>query len=150
MTGTLEDEGCISSEAGVCETTVAPGMANAEGVAVSPDGKSVYITSDSEGSIIHFKRNTGTGALTYEDCVTSRSSGCESGDNVPGLSGAWGIAVSPEWRSSTSPPTPVTRSSASIATKAPGRSATKAAWPPITSAAVPEMKSRPASKERRM
>ena len=74
-------------------------MANAEGVAVSPDGKSVYITSDSEGSIIHFKRNTETGALTYEDCVTSRSSGCESGDNVPGLSGAWGIAVSPDGKS---------------------------------------------------
>ena len=98
-TGVLTDAGCISSEAGVCETTIAPGMVNAEGVAVSPDGKSVYLTSDSEGSVIHFKRSTETGALTYEDCVTSRSSGCESGDDVPGLSGAWGIAVSPDGKS---------------------------------------------------
>ncbi len=98
-TGALTDAGCISSEAGICETTIAPGMVNAEGVAVSPDGKSVYLTSSSEGSVIHFKRSTETGALTYADCVTSRSSGCESGDEVPGLSGAWGIAVSPDGKS---------------------------------------------------
>ncbi len=95
-TGALTYEGCFTSDSSGCAVDNLPSMVNAQGVAVSPDGKSVYVTSFSEGSVDHFERNTTSGELTYKDCVSSRNFGCESGDNVPGLSGAWGIAVSPD------------------------------------------------------
>jgi len=95
-TGALTYKGCYTSESSGCAVDNLPSMVDAQGVAVSPDGKSVYVTSFSEGSVNHFERNTETGDLTYKDCVSSRSSGCGSGDEVPGLSGAWGIAVSPD------------------------------------------------------
>ncbi len=98
-TGALAYEGCYTSESSGCAVDNLPSMVDAQGVAISPDGKSVYVTSYSEGSVNHFERNTESGALTYKDCVSSRSSGCGSGDGVPGLSGAWGVAVSPDGKS---------------------------------------------------
>lgn len=98
-TGALTYEGCYTSESSGCAVNNLPSMVDAQGVAVSPDGKSVYVTSFSEGSVNHFERNTETGGLTFKDCVSSRSSGCGSGDEVPGLSGAWGVAVSPDGKS---------------------------------------------------
>jgi DNA-binding beta-propeller fold protein YncE len=95
-TGALTYEGCFTSDSSGCAVDNLPSMVDAQGVAVSPDGKSVYVTSFSEGSVDHFERNTTSGELTYKDCVSSRSFGCGSGDEVPGLSGAWGIAVSPD------------------------------------------------------
>jgi DNA-binding beta-propeller fold protein YncE len=95
-TGALTYEGCLTSAASGCAVNNLPSMVNAQGVAVSPDGKSVYVTSSSEGSVDHFERNPESGALTYEDCVSSRSSGCGSGDDAAGLSGAWGVTVSPD------------------------------------------------------
>ena len=98
-TGALTYEGCYTSESSGCAVDNLPSMVDAQGVAVSPDGKSVYVTSFSEGSVDHFERNTESGALTYKDCVSSRSFGCGSGDEVPGLSGAWGVVVSPDGES---------------------------------------------------
>jgi DNA-binding beta-propeller fold protein YncE len=95
-TGALTYGECLTSESSGCAVDNLPSMVNAQGVAISPDGKSVYVTSNSEGSVDHFERNTESGELTYKDCVSSRSSGCGSGDNAAGLSGAWGITVSPD------------------------------------------------------
>jgi Ca2+-binding RTX toxin-like protein len=48
-----------------------------EGVAVSPDGKSVYASSTFADAILHFNRDTTTGAINFVGCITGR-------DNLPG------------------------------------------------------------------
>ncbi len=96
-TGALTDAGCISSETGVCGDHHRSGHGRTPRAWRSaPTARASTSPATAKAASIHFKRSTETGALTYEDCVTSRSSGCESGDDVPGLSGAWGIAVSPD------------------------------------------------------
>jgi 6-phosphogluconolactonase (cycloisomerase 2 family) len=41
------------------------GIAAAEGVAISPDGATVYVTGPDDGTVAVFARNPGTGLLTY-------------------------------------------------------------------------------------
>ena len=89
--------GCISETgAGPC----ADGHALAEplGVAVSPDGKSVYATSFAGRAVARFNRNTSTGAITQPagtaGCISETGSGpCADGH---GLSLADSVAVSPD------------------------------------------------------
>jgi len=63
----------------------------ASGVAVSPDGKHVYVSADLDDAVTVFSRDVALGgALTY---VESHKDGVAS---VDGLDGAAGVAVSPE------------------------------------------------------
>jgi 6-phosphogluconolactonase (cycloisomerase 2 family) len=65
------------------------GIGGARGVAVSADGKNVYVTGHTDGAIATFTRDPGTGALTFLEQDKDGVSG------VDGLAGAWGVAVSP-------------------------------------------------------
>ena len=89
--------GCISNSGGTCAT--GRGMAGANAIAMSPDGNSVYTTSDTDGAIAAFTRNTGTGVLTEAAnttaCISStgNSGACTTGTNV---AGPFDVAVSPD------------------------------------------------------
>lgn len=70
-----------------------PGFVALNGVndiAVSPDGTSVYATSTLEDALTGFKRNAGTGILTYQDLEV------DGLNNVDGLDEANGVVVSPD------------------------------------------------------
>ena len=76
--------GC-SDESGAVE-----GLDGAEGIAVSPDSKHVYVASRNESALAVFSRNSATGALIFVE-VQRDGVGL-----VDGLAGARGVAVSPD------------------------------------------------------
>jgi DNA-binding beta-propeller fold protein YncE len=72
--------GCASEtgDAGACADGVE--LATAQGVAVSPDGKSVYVASWTSDAIAVFDRDTTSGVLTQDGCVNEDASGgCSPG-----------------------------------------------------------------------
>ncbi len=75
------------------------GLAGAKGVAVSPDGRSVYVGSYNDDAIVRFVRDTTTGALVPQGCVMDTGGGAVCAQTENGLNGAYGVAVSPDGRS---------------------------------------------------
>jgi DNA-binding beta-propeller fold protein YncE len=73
-TGAIAETGCISSDgtdghdgaSGAC--AIEPSLLGASGVAVSPDGSTVYVTSSSSASVVAFSRDALTGGLTRLGC----------------------------------------------------------------------------------
>jgi DNA-binding beta-propeller fold protein YncE len=73
-TGGITETGCLSSDgtdgrdgaSGACTTT--PSLLGADGVAVSPDGSTVFVTSKSSASVVAFARDPATGSLTRLGC----------------------------------------------------------------------------------
>lgn len=63
------------------------GIAGARGVAVSPDGGSVYVTGNADFAVATFTRNPTTGALTFLEQDKDGSGG------VDGIAGAWGVVA---------------------------------------------------------
>ncbi len=63
------------------------GMANPDRLLISPDGKSLFVSSVDGNSIAVFRRDTSTGTLTFARAFQA------SGN--PGLSGAFGMAMDP-------------------------------------------------------
>ena len=93
------EDGCVNVDA---EEGCADGRAldNPDQVAVSPDGKSVYVTSSGAGAVAVFARDRRTGALSQLDgedgCVDNEGEeGCADGR---ALFGASGVAVSRDGR----------------------------------------------------
>jgi DNA-binding beta-propeller fold protein YncE len=92
--------GCVSETgAGTCAN--GHGLDFPLGVAVSPDGKSVYVASAGTSAVARFNRNTTTGAITQPagalGCVSDTGGGsCANGH---GLTGARSVAVSPDGKS---------------------------------------------------
>lgn len=68
------------------------GLDGARGVAVSPDGRSVYVASQVDGAVAVFSRNPATHVLTFVERLNNSSPG------VSGLAGARAVAVSPDSR----------------------------------------------------
>jgi DNA-binding beta-propeller fold protein YncE len=71
-----------------------------EAVAISPDGKNVYVASSNSNAIAIFKRNARTGELTQPagaaGCISARGAGgCAT---AVGLEGPNSVAVSPDGR----------------------------------------------------
>ncbi len=105
-TGALSQDpgtaGCISDDdlKDACQRGKA--LKEAAGVAVSPDGKSVYVASEGFNAVAIFNRNTATGALTQKPgragCIAEGGAGgvCQQGK---ALGGAAGVAVSPDGKS---------------------------------------------------
>jgi DNA-binding beta-propeller fold protein YncE len=75
-------------------------LSGPEGLAISPDGASVYATAFTSGAVDVFDRNADSSAVTQK----SRAPGCMVGSPPPGcllgrgLSGVSSIAVSPDGR----------------------------------------------------
>jgi DNA-binding beta-propeller fold protein YncE len=92
--------GCVSETgAGPCADGHA--LYLAASVAVSRDGKSVYVASTNSSAVARFNRNTTTGAITQPagsaGCVSQTGSGpCADGH---GLDGAYSVAVSADGKS---------------------------------------------------
>jgi DNA-binding beta-propeller fold protein YncE len=99
--GQITYDGCVSNDGSQgCADIPGPGtpLVGANDVAVSPDGKSVYVSSGISDSVSHFFRSTTGGQISYDGCVANDASqGCA---DIPGpgtpLVGADGVAVSPD------------------------------------------------------
>lgn len=95
----IEDAGLDGCGTGAVNE--APRLNGARGVAVSPDGRSVYVASSTDDSVSRFDRGV-NGTLTFAGCFEDVGlDGCATGtaNETPGLDGASGVAVSPDGRS---------------------------------------------------
>jgi DNA-binding beta-propeller fold protein YncE len=80
-TGAVAELACWSSDgtdgrdgaSGVCTPT--PSLLGADGVAVSPDGLSVFVASSYSGSVVAFRRDPADGSLARLGCFQSRPVG---------------------------------------------------------------------------
>ena len=98
-TGDLAFDGCLANDSseGCFDLPGAP-LDAASQTAASPDGTSVYVTSQSGDSIAHFLRGPG-GRLSYDACLNDDgTNGCVDLPGSP-LDGAFGVSVSPDGRS---------------------------------------------------
>jgi 6-phosphogluconolactonase (cycloisomerase 2 family) len=88
---------CISDSVSAKDPDCAKGngLDRASGVAVSPDGKFVYVAANYGNSVAIFRRNKKRGALTQVGCVAEANPACAKGT---GLKGAVYPAVSPDGR----------------------------------------------------
>jgi 6-phosphogluconolactonase (cycloisomerase 2 family) len=87
--------GCAAAH-GSHGCAAARGLAGARGVAVSPDGRTVYAGSFTDSALTTFSRTPSTGALRQIGCLAAKPHpGCRHGRAVRH---AWGIAVSRDGR----------------------------------------------------
>jgi len=89
-TGALSWQDCISRETGDATCTVLPGdqangfdtgFDNLRAIAVSPDSASLYVTSGGDAAIDRFSRDPGSGALTFQDCISGDTQTGPTGTN---------------------------------------------------------------------
>jgi DNA-binding beta-propeller fold protein YncE len=96
-TGQLAWDGCLNNDGSQnCGNLPGAPLDGATGVAVSPDGTSVYVASSLSDSIAHLFRSTDTGQLAWDGCLND--DGTENCRDLPGapLDGANAVAVSPD------------------------------------------------------
>ncbi|HKH42784.1 MAG TPA: hypothetical protein VKA41_13130 [Solirubrobacterales bacterium] len=94
----LTSKGCIADLGDTAGCGAATqGLDSARGVAVSPDGKSVYAVANGDRAIVRFDR-TPDGALSNPSCIedVGGTAGCGPGNTAEGLGGAFAVAVSPD------------------------------------------------------
>jgi 6-phosphogluconolactonase (cycloisomerase 2 family) len=102
-TGGLTPKGCIAdvdNNPDHCAKT-AKGLDDPEGIAVSPDGRSVYATAYDDDALVRFKRDKRTGALTPTGCIAEVGPGNNPdhcGRRAGGLNEPYygSVAVSPD------------------------------------------------------
>ncbi len=101
--GALTSKECIDdNDAGAdnCDDDT-NGLNGAGAVAVSPDGKSVYVIGEDDQAIVRFNRDN-SGALTPKGCIDDNDppAGPDNcGDDTNGLEGAGSVAASPDGKS---------------------------------------------------
>ena len=95
-TGALTLQGCVN-EGGSGGCAPGSGLGGAEGVAVSPDGVSVYVAGRNDHALNVLARTPATGALTYSGCLkdVGAAESCTLG-TTQGLGGAVQVAVAPD------------------------------------------------------
>ncbi|HKP89958.1 MAG TPA: hypothetical protein VJT75_08285 [Thermoleophilaceae bacterium] len=80
--GRLVYAGCVSNDGsgGLCGAVPSNLLFGANAIAVSPDGRSVYVSALSSDAVIEFDRAEG-GQITYDGCASSSGSGgiCHKG-----------------------------------------------------------------------
>jgi DNA-binding beta-propeller fold protein YncE len=94
--GDVTELGCISENAGG-GCTAGDGLAGGSGIAISADGRNVYVDSNHGGiggAVASFRRDGVTGKLTQVGCLSENAgNGCAAAE---GLVLAEGLAVSPD------------------------------------------------------
>ena len=94
--GDLTPAGCIANRGtGPASCIAVDGLDGASGVAVSPDGKSVYVTGVRGDAMNVFKR-AANGDLTPAGCIGNSGTGPASCIVVDGLGNPRSVAVSPD------------------------------------------------------
>jgi len=99
--GSISPAGCIADAgANGCGDPFQDPLDGARSVAVSPDGRSVYVASAEDESISHFTRGA-NGSISFAGCIANPNPGAVGCIDPPqdSLSGARGVAVSPDNRS---------------------------------------------------
>jgi DNA-binding beta-propeller fold protein YncE len=94
-TGALTGGGCIKDFPRADRCTASSGLAGASGVAVSPDGKNVYVTASTARSLLVFARDGATGDLAPAGCISEDGSDGRCADGT-GLYGASSVTVAPD------------------------------------------------------
>jgi DNA-binding beta-propeller fold protein YncE len=96
-TGVLTPGSCVSRLGSDACAAVGPSISGPSAVAISPNGKSVYVTSTDTSALTVLDRNTLTGDLTFAACFTAGSiPGCAP---VRGLDAAFDVAVTADAKS---------------------------------------------------
>lgn len=124
-----DSSGCIAESISGCVSGIALGAP--EGMAISPDGSSVYVASALSNAVVELVRDPSTGALTQptggSGCIVDTAlSGCTAGLQ---LSGANAVAISPAGRDVyvtslfSNSVTSFSRSAAGLLTQKPGTAA---------------------------
>ena len=98
--GALSFRGCLTSPGSLttgCTALAAnESLVTANSLAITGDGRSVYVTSDARHSVAHFTRDPATGAIAFSDCLAAFSTpGCTTITTSDSLVGADEVAVSP-------------------------------------------------------
>jgi DNA-binding beta-propeller fold protein YncE len=76
------------------DCTLTSKLGGAYDIAISPDGKNVYVTAPADEAVRTFTRDTETGLLTPDGCVSQDGSeGCDAGR---ALGAATAVAISPD------------------------------------------------------
>ncbi|HSZ14138.1 MAG TPA: beta-propeller fold lactonase family protein [Solirubrobacteraceae bacterium] len=100
--GTLTEIGCVTSGASECapahSTTNAIAMSSPAAVAISPDGRDVYVIAQGTNSLVEFSRDPETGLLSETGCLSREDTECASHE-AKGLNSPYGIAASPDGQS---------------------------------------------------
>jgi 6-phosphogluconolactonase (cycloisomerase 2 family) len=94
--GALTQRGCLKDFAWPGEQcTTAPLLRGADGVAISPDGRWVFVAAATSGSVTAYQRDPATGEVTRVSCVSDTGSDglC---DNGVGLRGVAGLTITPD------------------------------------------------------
>lgn len=99
LTGALSSPACIGGDTAtapgcsqVTDSAVAgtdSGLDELQSVDISPDGQSIYATSQGDDAIVHLERNATTGAVTFSDCISG-----ETGSGPSGSTACAGLAAS--------------------------------------------------------
>jgi DNA-binding beta-propeller fold protein YncE len=96
--GKLKPKGCIQDNdrnAHPCKQT-AKGLNAPSAIAVSPDGKSVYVAAFTDNAISVFKRDKQTGKLSERQCITDNDETTDNCDrSTDGLQNPEGVVVAP-------------------------------------------------------
>jgi DNA-binding beta-propeller fold protein YncE len=96
--GALGFLGCGEDEDSDHEAVCAgvPGLDGAFDFELSADGTSAYVASGDDNALVHFARNSSSGALGFLGCVEDEDSDAEgvACDNAPGLHGASDVELS--------------------------------------------------------
>src|SRR4051794_1853196 len=99
--GRLTPRGCIEDSdqlAPVC-SKVTQGLESVEALAVSDDGRSVYVVSGFDNAIVRFSRNTHTGALKAKGCINDNDDPPICAKHASGMSEGAAVAISHDGRS---------------------------------------------------
>jgi 6-phosphogluconolactonase (cycloisomerase 2 family) len=84
VTGELTQTQVVEDDVGGVD-----GLNSSDGMAISPDGSHLYVTSNVDDSVAIFGRDPGTGLLSFLDLV-------KDAIDVGNLNGAFGIGISPD------------------------------------------------------